>query len=471
LETIRGYAGEGLAATGDVGKWRDRHLRWYLRFTEEIHPLEESWGIADVGALERLDLERDNLRRALRWAIDGNKADEGHKLAAALAWFWHRCARYHEGRHWLDQILALPGDVDAQTRVYALTAAGSFAQMQGDIERAVLLNREAVDLGRDAGCLAAAAWSLHRLAFAAYFDGDGELADDRLAQSLEVFGKVGNIDGVATTLMCQASLAEYRGDYQRSAALNRVSLPIFREIGDVLGTVASLEGLALVARQQGELQKATALLHEALRLAYEKGARHEMARLCLQGLGCVACDENLPERAARLIGASEALFDTMGASWKRWDVDQDVLLATRASLGDAAFENAVAAGREMTLEEAVEFALSDSDGRQPGGEGLGPDALPPALTPLQTEKRKYGGLTERQREVAALVARGMSNRAIAEELVVTVRTVESHVTHILRKLGFDSRAEIAGWAVDKGLVSPPKTLEERMRGPVDAQQL
>ena len=66
-------------------------------------------------------------------------------------------------------------------------------------------------------------------------------------------------------------------------------------------------------------------------------------------------------------------------------------------------------------------------------------------------KQHFGGLTAREREVARLVAQGKSNRAIADELVVGISTVEAHITHIFTKLGFSSRAQIAVWAVDKGL--------------------
>jgi DNA-binding CsgD family transcriptional regulator len=77
------------------------------------------------------------------------------------------------------------------------------------------------------------------------------------------------------------------------------------------------------------------------------------------------------------------------------------------------------------------------------------------LTSRQAAMKEFRGLTEREREVAALIAQGKSNREIAERLVVTVRTVEAHITRILDKLGFKSRTEIATWAVAKGLVHMP----------------
>lgn len=73
------------------------------------------------------------------------------------------------------------------------------------------------------------------------------------------------------------------------------------------------------------------------------------------------------------------------------------------------------------------------------------------LTPRQAATRAFGGLTTREREVAVLIARGKSNRAIADALVISEKTTERHVANILAKLGFNSRAQIAVWAVEKGL--------------------
>jgi DNA-binding CsgD family transcriptional regulator len=73
-------------------------------------------------------------------------------------------------------------------------------------------------------------------------------------------------------------------------------------------------------------------------------------------------------------------------------------------------------------------------------------------SPRRAAKQAFGGLTEREREVAALIAKGKSNREIADQLVVSYRTVETHVGAILSKLAFTSRAQIAVWAVEIGLV-------------------
>ena len=102
----------------------------------------------------------------------------------------------------------------------------------------------------------------------------------------------------------------------------------------------------------------------------------------------------------------------------------------------------------MSLDQAIEFALAEMEI---------PDSVEahaPSLTPRQAAKEKFGGLTAREREVAALIAHGKTNHAIAETLVLSERTVEGYVGNILNKLGFNARTQIAAWAVQKGLLQP-----------------
>ncbi len=112
----------------------------------------------------------------------------------------------------------------------------------------------------------------------------------------------------------------------------------------------------------------------------------------------------------------------------------------RTSLSMQAFEAAENEGRAMGLEQAIEYALGPA-----GPEGAA------------ARRRRDGSndaLTLREREVARLVARGLKNREIAAALVVSERTAEGHVQSILNKLSFTSRAQIAAWAVERGLRAP-----------------
>ena len=128
----------------------------------------------------------------------------------------------------------------------------------------------------------------------------------------------------------------------------------------------------------------------------------------------------------------------------------------------------------MTLEQAMAYALESKDGLPTDAKPpeanteetlsfILPDALSsppsPPLSPRRALKQQFGGLTSREREVARLVAQGKSNRAIADELIVGISTVEAHISHIFTKLGFSSRAQIAAWAVEKGLAKAPQDVE------------
>jgi DNA-binding NarL/FixJ family response regulator len=119
----------------------------------------------------------------------------------------------------------------------------------------------------------------------------------------------------------------------------------------------------------------------------------------------------------------------------------------RTQLGEAAFSAVWNEGQAMTLEQAIDLALAEVQTTAPIENSL-------PLTPSPDLSRQFGGLTAREREVAALVAQGRSNRDIAAALVLSERTVASHVSNILSKLEFNSRTQIAAWAIEKGLVNP-----------------
>lgn len=171
--------------------------------------------------------------------------------------------------------------------------------------------------------------------------------------------------------------------------------------------------------------------------SYHSPVRHRpIAVSCFEGLARVASEQADYARAARLLGAADALETSLGRRQQAGHADRRRFVAKlQTALGPGALQGALDEGRAMALEPAIDYALS-----------AGLVAVEPRTAP--------GGLTVRELQVAALVAHGMSNRAIATELVVAERTAETHVQNILNKLGFSSRAQVAAWAMEQGLRQP-----------------
>jgi DNA-binding NarL/FixJ family response regulator len=227
--------------------------------------------------------------------------------------------------------------------------------------------------------------------------------------------------------------------------------------------------LGHLALEEGDPQRAASLFEASLRPLREMGSpRGTVVALGLAGVAGVAAAGGQPGRAARLLGAADALLTAAGIRrdpLRQYEYDR-YAAAARAQLDQQAYTVALAEGRAMTLDAALAYAL-ESDAAAPR-----PDAPPAsraaagaatAAGPLPAGSEARGAdppaaaethsiaLTLREREVAALVAQDLSNREIATQLVITERTVENHVAHIMNKLRGRSRAAIATWATERGL--------------------
>jgi non-specific serine/threonine protein kinase len=220
------------------------------------------------------------------------------------------------------------------------------------------------------------------------------------------------------------------GDQPRASQLLEQSVALARRTG-ASGRLAIVSVyLGQVAFAQGDTRRAALALREGLKLSREWDSAWGMAE-CLEGLAVVAGADGQAQRAARLLGAAARLREAIGAPVHlvdRADHERTVSVALDA-LGSESYGAAWAEGQRMPVDAVVAYAVS-----------LGAEPVAPAPElPAGTQ------LTRREREVAALIARGMSNRQIAQTLVIAERTVTNHVEHIFTKLGFRSRAQVAAW--------------------------
>jgi DNA-binding CsgD family transcriptional regulator/tetratricopeptide (TPR) repeat protein len=438
LETVRAYARERLAESGDTDAVFTRHRDWYLALAERADP--ELRGPGQGAWLERLETELDNLRAALAWSRDRNdKPGALLRLAAALERYWFVRGRYTEGRRWLDEALDQDRDAEFATVLKALDAAGHFARQQGDYVRATALAERGLALARERNDKEGTAMFLGAVGVVAALRGDFRRAEEICERSLALWRELGDTWQISAGLRELGAIANLQGKHEEAAARCTESLSLARQLGDKHRMAFALKALGDVALRQQDIRRATAFLAEGLALSRDTG-NLLTTETCLEGLAEVALAEGRHDRAARLVGAAEAMREVLGRH--RMQANQHAFEAcietARAVLRDPAFGAAWKAGQSMTAAEAVEFALVE-----PGREA--PDQ--PAAS-----KKQSAPLAPREREVAALIARGLTNRDIAVSLEITERTAETHVQHILNKLGFGARAQIAAWAVEQGLL-------------------
>jgi ATP/maltotriose-dependent transcriptional regulator MalT len=275
----------------------------------------------------------------------------------------------------------------------------------------------------------------------AYFEGDHAQARALGEQSLAHAERLDDRWLIAWALHLLGLAAHVAGDYTRANALYERSLAIRCELGhrELIGVLYQLMGM--VAYRQGDAPRARVLYEEYLAVGQDLGSTFHLSN-ALGLFGNLAAGQGQFERAARLLGAT-AVFNevtrTRSIPLTEAFVAEAVALA-RGALGPAAFAAAEAAGRALSSDEALAEARA-VEVAPPAGPGRAGIAAGPA--------GPASPLTGREQEVAALVARGLTNRQIAAELVISERTVEAHITHVLDKLAFATRTQIGIWAATR----------------------
>ncbi len=448
LRSVRWYGQEQFRGSAEEGPLRRRYIEYFLGLAKRAE--EAQFGPEQLAWLDKLEREHNNLRTALEWSFNGAQGELGSRLAAALCHFWYRRNHLDEGRHWLDRAitLAMSGETVLPARVWAsvLHAAAWLAYVRDDLDDAMEHGAGSLKFFRQAGDQAGVAAALVLQGLVVERRGDLAQAAAYAQQSLALCRELGDRAGIAHSLTCLGIVLDRLGDHDRAEALLTEALAIQRDLGHLWGIAFSLGRLAMVGLRQRDCACATALLRESVALHRELGDRVGTAA-DLELLACVAVTRGAPERAARLCGTASVIRDATGIPVlpvDRADVES-MVNASRAALGDAAFSASRGAGRSLSVEEALQEVLAE-------------DGLPKA-TRLeggdQNAETPPGDLTRREFEVAVLVADGLTNREIAEKLTISARTVDTHVTHILRKQEFGCRSQIAAWIAEMRMPAPP----------------
>jgi predicted ATPase/DNA-binding SARP family transcriptional activator/DNA-binding CsgD family transcriptional regulator len=440
LEVVRQYANEKLEAGGEADEVRRRHAVWFLGLAEEAE--SGLTGARQGEWIEMLEAEYDNLRAALSWSLDRQEAGLGLRLAAALRWFWYARGYLSEGRRWLEGSLSLSDLAAIQARAWVLNGAGWIAMFQGEFEAAQAFLDEALSLFRELEDEEGVASTLANLGFVAMLGQREDIpVPALLEEARELRPMLKNRRTVAYLLLLEGVVAVGQGNLNDALEMHEESLMLLREVRDVQGVGGCLVNMGLFEVARADYSRATELLGEALRVARIADDKN-IIQLAFFGLAYAAARREQPARATRLWGASEAVredFDMqlspMTSSFASYE---DNLGTACSELGGAAFEEAWAQGKAMEPGEAVEYALSEEGSATPLDAFFAPEQEASA-------DQQPPNLTRREKEIAALVARGLTNRQIASNLVLSTRTVDKHVTNILKKLGLRSRTQIAAY--------------------------
>jgi non-specific serine/threonine protein kinase len=360
LETVRQYARDRLLEAGEAESVRRRHLEFFLRWAEEAEPRLRS---EQVEWLERLEREHDNLRTALEWGKTAASDDEAAlRLASALGWFWWMRGHMSEGgEHLADLLPRTEALGPTAARANALNWYARLVRLFGDTATARALYEEALAISRTSGDKSGIGYSLNALGVVSLHAGDYQSARPLLEESLAIYRKLGDHDGVAGVLANLGSLAYHLGDFGPARAPLEESLAAFREANNRGAVAYSLHYLGHIARAEGNYSQARRFYEEELVVARELG--HKIAiQATVDAIGQLAAAERQPARAARLMGAAEAMRDALHVPVPySWRADHDRAVNTaRVALGEDAFAAAWAEGRAMPLDQAVVHALEES---------------------------------------------------------------------------------------------------------------
>jgi predicted ATPase/DNA-binding CsgD family transcriptional regulator len=509
LETIREYGLEVLTASGEMEVTRQAHANYYLTLAEEMEPK-----LQGIEQFYRLEREHDNLRVALSWLIERGETEMALRLGGALWWFWGMRNHVSEGSQWLERAFSRGGEVRDSVRAKALNCLGLVLFWQGDYGRAKDLSEESLTLFRKVGDRAGIATSLSNLGlieqWLSNYSAARSLAEEALALWREIGGKgylgfslnilagvaikqgeytkarelaeeaarfleeTGDLGVLSNSQLFLVETMFFQGDYARAFVLAEENLRLNREIGDLPNTAEALAFLGQVALQHGDHTKAHALLEESVTLAQESQVPWNIARslsilarvltvkgdcttarllyeeslaiahdkweiaFSLQGLAAAVTTQSEPTWAARLWGAAEALREAIGTLIPPVyrTVYEQAVAAARTQLGERAFAAAWAEGRSMTLEQVLV------------ARGL------VTLPTLPKRAASYpDGLTAREVEVLRLVAQGLTDAHIAEQLIISPRTVNTHLTSIYSKIRVSSRSAATLYAIERHLFS------------------
>jgi predicted ATPase/DNA-binding NarL/FixJ family response regulator len=427
LDTIREFGAEQLARAGEQAAARDRHIAYFLGRAEDFARHDK-----DGDQLARFHALRDehpNLRAALGYALGTpGAAGDGRlaaRLASALRPYWEISGLLREGRLWTDKILPQLAAPSAE-RGWLLLTRGVLAIFQGELSEAIADLEASIALAREHGGELACALGYTYLCLALVFSGrlpEGAAAGAAAEERLAAAGHLSGLVSLDIHLGYQYLLAG-----QPDQAIERCARGLGRLDAGERWARSYLQAVtALGLYLQGNIEASSTAARESLRLKDQVGDITGIA-YCLEMLAILAAAQRRYKRTAWLLGAAGTLWERTGERFggeaALEALHQQAEKTARDGLGIKRYEKLSRDGAGRELSATVEFGCGDTD----------------KLAPVSRKS-----LTKREQEIAGLVFEGLTNGQIARRLVISRRTVDTHVASIYAKLGVSSRVQLATW--------------------------
>jgi predicted ATPase/DNA-binding CsgD family transcriptional regulator len=439
LQTVREYGLDRLSASKDLDEIRSAHASYFVELAERADdavyggPNHRLW-------LDRLELDLPNLRAALEWLDESHAYSLLLRLAAALGGLWHYRSHRVEGRAWL--IRALEGDAKDVPAARA-TALVKLAMLERNLSGTLGADMasEALALRRALGDERPIGRSLLLVASLHDAEGDFDAARQCRKEAEAIFERIDDKFGLARCRFRDGIDARNLGEIERARALMLEALSLFRQDGFPYGMTQVLVTLGELEADCGNRAEAAAHYCESVRLWNETLSSEQLIdTVAAAGRLAFVCGN--PADATRLLSFATSLGAAADYQGPTDECEQNdrVLLEARTKLGEERFAAVWSAGAvravDAMLIEAEEILIALA------GNGK-PDRSEITMSP--------GGLTKRELSVVRLVAKGMSNRQIAQDLFISESTTISHVSNIMAKLELGSRTAVAAWAIHQGL--------------------
>jgi predicted ATPase/DNA-binding CsgD family transcriptional regulator/tetratricopeptide (TPR) repeat protein len=435
LETTREFALEHLRSSDEHEVIRAAHAAWCTH-------LAEDWWENDIDHHARMAektespiaTEYDNVRAALTWLDESGDLDGVARLAGSVFLHWMQHGPRSEGKRWLQRALAARADTEKGkiSRMWVTHGISVMARNAGEYDEAARAANESLALARELGNTRSEILALSDIGYVALARGEYDRADDFTNRAIGLC-QISDARFFAIMRSHIGEAAYGRGDLALAATILEESIAVHRTPGDEFFLAVDLGYLSLVRCDMGQHGAAASLLKEALELWQELHSQENISE-CLADVATLATACKSFAVGASLMASAATLRDAIDhaftlperAAYERAERSQ------REALGDEAFATAWRAGSSTPVRRAIADASAFLD-----------QVLTPAPTPDPDGKSDQYGLTPRERDVLRLLAKGQSDKEMADGLFIGLRTVETHVSNVLSKLGARNRAEAA----------------------------